>query len=84
MEKVGTTLTRLAVYPPDVLRVEQHHLLVDEMRPEVVVFSRAAAHRQRGLVLLEDPAASVGRPELRLHVAVCQSGCSSAQLSTAA
>lgn len=76
--------TRLAVYPPDVLRMEQHHLLVDEMRPEVVVFTRVAAHRQRGLVLLEDSTASVGRPELRLHVAVSQSRCSSEQLCTVA
>lgn len=58
--------TRLAVDPPDVLWVKHHHLLVDEVPPKVIVFHGAAAHRQRSLVLLEDPAASVGRPELRV------------------
>lgn len=76
----GSTLTHLAVDPPDVLGVEQHHLLVDEMRPEVATLLRAAAQRERGLVLLENPAASVGRPELRLHVAAGRTGCSSVRL----
>lgn len=80
VEWAGSTVAHLAVDSSDVLRVEQHHLLVDEMRPEVAALPRAAAQRQRGLVLLEDPAASVGGPELRLHVAAGRTGCSSVLL----
>lgn len=72
--------TRLAVDLLDVLRVEQHHLLVDKMRTEVEVFPRAAADRQRGLIMLEDSTTSMGRPKFRLHIAVGVTVSSLAQL----
>lgn len=51
----------------DVVRMTDQHVLVDELRPEVAPLLRAAAHRQRSLVLLLHPGASPGSPKLRLH-----------------
>lgn len=54
---------------PDVVLPTDQDVLVDELRSELGSLPRAAAHRQRGHVLLMNPAASLGSPKIRLHPA---------------
>lgn len=55
--------------PPDVVLATDQHVLVDELRSELDPLPKAAAHRQRSLVLLMDPTASLGSTKVRLHTA---------------
>lgn len=63
------TKVTLVVDLLNVVWMTDQYVLVDELRPEVAPLLRAAAHRQRSLVLLPNPGASLGSPKFRLHAA---------------